>query len=256
MEENTIEIHFSNNKPIELVDLANSMTALENEFHNFCEKKDSGADAKLYVKEVRKGSVIIDLISSVPALMPLVDNLNAVTEFGGHLGGLFSFLSGKSSEKPATMDVESLRNFRKIVRPVVKDSGSHISVSVKDSPGAVVNVVLDGDDRQMSTYSAKAKSEEDLSQIPKVESIEKAVILLTQIRNGDGKNGVGDRGTISSVCKSPKKLISVDDNFKKSILEAPENAFDYGYVADVEVVRNGDSIVAYRITKFYERFEP
>lgn len=256
MKENTLEIHISNNRPIELVDLANSMTALENEFHNFCEKKDAGINAKLYVNEVRKGSVVIDLVSSIPALMPLVDNVNAVLEFGSHLNGICSFLSGKSSEKPATMDVESLKNFRKIVRPVAKDSGARISVSVKESPGAVVNVVFEGNDRQMSSYSKKAEIEEEVFRNNKVELIEKAVFFLTQIRKGDGKNGVGDRGTINSVCDAPKKLIFIDDNVKKLIIDSPENAFSYGYIADVEVERNGDFIVAYRIKKFYERFEP
>jgi len=250
--EDVLEIHIRNSAPVELEDLALSMNAIAKEFSGFCQKRNKNESVKLYLNEVRKGSIVMDLIAVLPVMIPTVVNFNSVCEFAGYMKAMFLLLTKTTNEKPDGMDAESLKNFRDITAPVMKDSKSSMSISIVNSPNA--NVFVDGNSAQMRLASNTAKAMEDMMNMPAEDFIQKAVLFITQLR--DGERSVGDRGVIQSVCNAPKKIISMDDKFKESILGSPDNAFNFGYIVDVVVVKNGDSVVAYRVTKFYERFVP
>ncbi|MBR2060125.1 MAG: hypothetical protein IKB97_06040 [Bacteroidaceae bacterium] len=71
MEEEYLDIHISNNSMVSLADLADSMNAMASEFHDFCNSHECNCNAELKVKEIRKGSIELLLVSSVPMLVPL-----------------------------------------------------------------------------------------------------------------------------------------------------------------------------------------
>lgn len=246
-----LEVHLYNSKPIEVVDLADMMTALADEYSSFCGKKGYESGSKLFVSEVRKGSVILDLIASAGPIS-MLDNVNTIVEFGTHIKNAYNFLRGNTSEKPESVDVETYKNFKKIVEPSCKDPDSRFSVSVVNSPNASINVMVDGVSHDAGVVKQRANAKDGMENLPSVVREEKIVVILSQLRNSG--DSVVDRGIIEKFSKTPKKLISVDENFKKDVLDSNENAFRYGYVVDVEVTKIGDRVLAYRILKYHEKF--
>lgn len=253
LESTILQIHIKNSTPVSLDDLSISMRSLANEFANFCKKRSPNEEAKLYVQEVRKGSIVIDLISSIPAFLPLVEGANTIVEFGKHLHGTISFIKGLGN-KPDTTDDNSIRNIENIASPIVKDNQSNMTISVNNCTNSTV--IVNASSSEMRDIQNKAINILESGKQPNTQTMEKAVIELEQIRKSNDRNHVGDKGVISAISEKPVKLIVIDENFKKSIVENEENAFDFLYVADIEVVTASKKIVAYRITKFHERFRP
>lgn len=249
--ETVLEIHISNSEPIELDDLAVSMRSLTSEFSRFCARNGMDRDASLRLKEVRQGSIVMDLVSQLAPTIPLVIDFNAVAEFAKNIGSLFRFLA-KKGPMPKGVDAESLENFRGIVLPAVRDRKCVVALSLFGD--VIVKDVVTFGTEEARLASKTAEAMEDSLRMPAERTVKKAVLFLSQLRN-DGKS-VGDRGEIPEICEFPKKIVSLDENFKKSILEAPENAFKFGYVVDVSVVTYGNRVVAYKVLKFHERFEP
>jgi len=227
------------------------MTALADEYSSFCGKKGYEPGSKLYVSEVRKGSVIVDLIAAA-GTVAMLNDVNTIVEFGTHIKKAYNYLRGNSSEKPDCVDTGTYRNFKKIVEPACKDSDSRFVISVVDSPNSLVNVMMDGVSHDVSVVKQRAEAKDGMDNLPNVVREQKSVLILSQLRNSG--DSVGDRGIIEKFSKNAKKLISVDESFKRAVLDSSENAFNYGYIVDVEVSKIGDRVVAYRILKYHEKF--
>jgi hypothetical protein len=78
-------IKISNRDPIELVDLTKSLFSLASQFSSYVEKNGTSkeeCEARLFVKEIKSGSVIIELIELATAgLIPFAENMNTIYEF-------------------------------------------------------------------------------------------------------------------------------------------------------------------------------
>ena len=103
MSEARLTIHFENKSPIELIDFTESFEALGNEYYKFLSESDDfrlKTETKLYVKEIRNGSVIAVLSDLVPAVIPFVENSNSVIEFTKFLKKGYEYFLGNTTEKP------------------------------------------------------------------------------------------------------------------------------------------------------------
>src|SRR5660397_48818 len=92
-------IEIKNQHPVELIDVAQSMLGVGSEYQNYIARYAShiGADgAKLYVKEVRSGSIITELVALAPFALPLIDHADSIIEYGGYLKVAYDWLSGRS----------------------------------------------------------------------------------------------------------------------------------------------------------------
>lgn len=247
-----LEIHFKNSHPVELTDLADMMNAYASEYSSFCKKKNFPTESRLYVSEVKKGSVVIDLVAiGATAVMSVIESANTVAEFADFVKRAFEYLRGRNERRPEEIDSGTYKNFKKIVEPCCKDEKSSFTLSVKDCGS--VNVFLNQDCTDCAVVKTAASAKESVEALPSLDHLSKAILYVKQIR--DSKDSVGDRGIIPEVDKSPKKLFSIDEKFKEALLESRDNAFDYGYLVDVDVSRLGDKVAAYKIMKFHEKFK-
>lgn len=72
---NKLEIKFNNIQPIELSDLSLSLLSISNQYQNFIENETTEsykANSELFIKEVRTGSIIIELVAQVMPVVPLL----------------------------------------------------------------------------------------------------------------------------------------------------------------------------------------
>lgn len=92
MSEVFLRFEIKNDKPVDLNVLSNSLNALVSQYDIFLHKKSKNDykkhDRKLLIKEVKSGSIIIDLVGTVT---PLITEINAICEFGTYLKSSFDF---------------------------------------------------------------------------------------------------------------------------------------------------------------------
>lgn len=97
----TVEI--KNSQPIDLVDLTTSLMALAQDFQEYAARRIENpelANLKLYVREMRSGSIIADLIPYAQQADWLLDHRDLLGAFVGNLNDLASFfLSGAKTEE-------------------------------------------------------------------------------------------------------------------------------------------------------------
>ena len=82
-------IEINNKQPLELLDLTKSLVALASQFNSYVSKNGDSKEnreAKLYVKEIRSGSVILELIElATIGVIPFLENVNTVIGFADYI---------------------------------------------------------------------------------------------------------------------------------------------------------------------------
>ena len=125
-----LSIEIKNAKPVDLADLTRSLFSLSDEFRRHIEINEpeaAAADVKLYVKEIKTGSIVADIVAISPQLLQGVSYVNAVISFTRYIKSAYDYLSGKSDDKPV-LDRTSFENLTNIVEPIAKDHGSQLNI--------------------------------------------------------------------------------------------------------------------------------
>ena len=73
----SLELRICTSQPVELMHLIGAFTGISNQFETFIKREHSDFEGavSLYVREIRAGSIILEL---VPILQPLVSDINAI----------------------------------------------------------------------------------------------------------------------------------------------------------------------------------
>jgi hypothetical protein len=227
---------FKNTRPVELTDYTLSMLGLAKEFKCFvAEDSPEGGepDIKLYVRSVREGSIITDLVANAHNLLPIFDYVKPVAEFGLFLKGAISKLLKKPDAPPGPLAKHSLENLSQILEPVCKDSGSQLNIS---TPVNVYgNVTFN-----ITSLEANAAQNEIRNQLEELKEPvtgyhSQVVMYLYQARN-DSASRAGDRAIIESISKQNVKTIFASEALKTKVLHPDEGSpFDQSYIVDVDV---------------------
>src|SRR5438270_2560774 len=130
-----------NSQPIELLDLAASLTAIGEQFRKFMREHGTdiaSEDVRLYIKEVRDGSVVADLVALAQQLSLAPPDLAWIVQFAEQLSSLYDFFRGDKTGAPPPLERAEYDRLAQIVDPVAKDNGGQLNISA--ASGAVVNV--------------------------------------------------------------------------------------------------------------------
>lgn len=248
-----LEYNLENQAPIELLDLTNSLVALGDEFKGYLQKHPgfgSPDELKLYVREVRTGSVVAHLVAFAPLLFSFAEHSNSVIEFGRYLSLAYKYLLNKSNDKPDTVEKRNYENLSRIVNPVAKDNGAILNVSTIIKGNVTYNVKLSSPEANIIQNTARREIER--LKEPESRLREKVVMYWYQARN-DFSNTAGDMGIIESISKSPKKIEFATEEIKRAMLYQ-EDPFRRAYVVDVEVETIRDQPVLYKIVSYHGTF--
>lgn len=128
-EDYRLTIEIKNTQPVELVDLTNSLLSFADEYKRFLVFRDgptAAEEIKLYVKEIRTGSIITDLIAIAPGALPFAEHAMTVIDFSGFISKTINFFLGKTTDEPR-LDKRSYENFSSFLEPVAKDGGAQLN---------------------------------------------------------------------------------------------------------------------------------
>jgi hypothetical protein len=126
----TVEI--KNTSPIELQDLTESFLSLSNQYKKFALSRPETKlphEAKLFIKEIKTGSIVADLITYSPLVIPFIAEANTLMAFCDNLKKLYDYFLGKNDSKPEKIDKTDCKELSAIINPVAKDNGSQINLT-------------------------------------------------------------------------------------------------------------------------------
>lgn len=196
MESNSaLRIELKNKEPIELIDLTNSFFSIADEYKRYVEAEHgeiNKENVKLYVKDIRHGSIIADLISNSPAALPILStsqNIEAIVKFASYLKMVYDFLLGKDDKKP-NIAKANYQNFSGFVEPIAKDKASQINIQTINNSN--INFVFSLDSIDANAAQNAAQREIGLLSEPITGIYRNVVFYWYQARN-DAASQAGDK---------------------------------------------------------------
>lgn len=251
----TLVVEIKNNNPVELEAFANSLKSLGDEYKRFClAHEESPGDVGLYIKSVRSGSIIAELMTLAASTMPLITYAGTIYDFGSFLAEAFDFLAGKSDNLKAKFDKNTLMNLSNIVEPIVSDKGAQINLSGANVQGDVI-INQNITHTEANAVQNKARRMMDSIHEPVTGIHEQVVMYWSQAKNDPHSTGAGDKAKIESIWRNPVKVLFADDSLKSQVLFDVEHPFTKGYVVDVVVETVNEKPVLYKVFALHEIIE-
>lgn len=256
-EEQMLTVKIENSQPIDLVDLTTSFMALADEFQSFAGSKNddhSIPNMKLYVRELRSGSIIAELIPIAQQADWLLDHKDALGAFVTNLNDTIQFFLG--SEKRALVGAPTraeAERISKIVEPVAKDSASQLIIQASDFAKVEVHhhIHLESRDANALQNGVRRFLGPDLP----AEAIKHdQLMVLDQVKNV-ASSKTGDRAIIEAIWPNAVRLQFMSDQAKRQVLELDENPFQKVFIVDVEIRSVGGKPALYRVIEVKDTIE-
>jgi hypothetical protein len=254
----SIVIEINNSDPLDLADFISALSGLSREHENILRESRpsiSAEETRLLVADVRKGSIIMEL---VPALAPLVSTaefVNTTVDFVAKLKKGFDQLK-QVGGRLADPSVQRLKNFNDTVKAIAADPSGRLVVKASHKEKGILQEFSVGKDdaRLIIENTNNQKSELELhASAP----YSKVLMRLHQSSVETPKIGKrnAEKGIVERIDASPRPLVYASDQagqaIKSEILNPDGNAFNKGFIVDLDVETVGGRPKVYRITAVY-----
>lgn len=257
-----LEITIRNEKPVVLVDLTLALLAVGQQFESFIENETAeypSAGSELFIKEVRSGSIVVELIAQAIPVVPLLWQGGSLVEWVGHAKSTIEWLNGKLDKPPKDVSKQDLRQWNNILEPVAKDHGSQLNFTVSNG-GQVVNQFFINSEQANAAQNSIRRELGRLEE-PDDHTQRKRVMVWYQTKF-DESSQTGNKAVIESITKAPVKVIFENNAVKKAMLSGdqrfPKPWHELAYIVDVRVQTVQGIPKVYTIINYYDEdtFDP
>jgi len=248
----TIEI--KNTKPVELTDLTISLNSLADEYKRFLEKTQSSVsidDVKLYVKEIKTGSIITELTTYASQTSLFTDQAGTIIEYAKYLKILYDFLIGKNPPPKEIIEKQTYENLTNILEPVAKDSGSQFNIGAININADNITVNVNLNSMEANAIQNKARKYIEQLKEPETGLHSQVLMYLYQARN-DVSSTTGDKAIIESIHQGPVKTIFANETIKAKVLSDKSNLFKKAYIVDASVETISGIPKLYKISEIHD----
>ena len=254
MDDPSVRFELKNEKPVDLLDLTSSLSAFGEAYQDFV--IDAGFDGepgnvRFFIKEIRPGSIIADLVSQAAQGSLTLQHVEAAAAFMANLNDIIQFFLGlgvlPTGEKPSKKEADQVI---KILEPVAKDGGSQLFLSVSNGD---IHLHQHNYNSQQANAVQNSARRHLGPPIPTTEVKHGVLLRLRQVRGGVSSK-VGDLGIIEEVSSARVKLSFASEETKQKILEQPF-PFETIFVVDVEVKASEGKPALYRILAVTDAFQ-
>lgn len=260
-------------EPIELGDFVGAFTSIANEFERYVSEAYPGtkADPRMYVREVRHGSVEADIVTGfqsavtagVVMAVSYAEHIVVLEDFVRRWGGRLTALIHNQIPKGELDSPSQLNDFLKTVRSIIADpKASHtLEAAVFEDGKRQVRSAF-----RFTTPEARTAEQniEDLKrQINRPDADPRRRVLMvytrTDVHDATINKKSGERVVIADISPKDHAVMyaseMVEQEMRAQIREADENVYKRGFVVDVVAQKSGDKIVAYSVTAFHSVIE-
>jgi len=244
-----------NSRPIELADLTKSLTAVANQYRRYVirESLHDESEAKLYVKEVRDGSTIVELFSYVQvhqgAITSAITTSTAIIGFGAYLKKTYAEI--RDGKKPADLTVKDLNDLRAVLEPTAKDPNGQVVIHADHGHTVQVSIDLKSSDANVVQNQA-TRIIDEMQEADQLKFNKRAFYWDVASK---GEPRASDKGVIESIENKPVHVVFDDVSIKDAMVGGKAHPFNTTYVVDVELMTVRGKTKAYKITKLHEVIE-
>ncbi|ADP17354.1 hypothetical protein AXYL_04034 [Achromobacter xylosoxidans A8] len=249
-----VVIELKNGEPVELLDFANSMLGAGNQYAHYLERfglASAVPDAKLYIKEIRQGSIVATLGALASVAIPLIEQYNVVHDFANHLKTVASVLLGRDKSEAQKLDAVTLRNVSKFVEPVAKDAAAQLNVGTIENHGVINVFSLNSTEANAIQNRAKMLLQWDSKSQVQAGEHQEVAMYWARATNSE-KNATTDRATIESIYPKPVKVRFASAELKKHMLLDVSHPFSKAFIVNVKVETVEEKPVLYYVTELLE----
>jgi hypothetical protein len=255
-----IEIRLCFSQPAELLDLVDLFAAISSQFERYMKSNypDLDQHAKLYVRHIREGSIIIELVPIMQTIIGTMDYTLIVDNFvQRYKDALHTYLSGGKKESTR----QEIRDYLGSVRAIARDTDGKAVISsaeykeTKTSKRVSFEFTTDQAREARNTLEAQNVQIE----LPALEVHNRVLMRFYQQNIAEPKIGsrkTGEKGIIESISLKPLSIIYETELAKERIYyekkEDEHNIFHKGFYVDCYVERVNGKPVAYRIFDVHE----
>lgn len=247
-------------EPIEVEEFARLFAGLGGMFDDYLREEQSTAkgQVRLYIKEVRKGSIVADIVPSIPDLIDMMDKGLIVLGFAS----LFSrrvrcVLTGQFLEGATKSDVAHTMD---VVQAIAQDPNATAILET-------IVIEEDGESRrvEIAFTSSEARQavktlENQKAELDKTTEVDHTRVLMTFVRPSiqDSRVGksTGERAIIPEINDKDRPVLYSSDlassQIKDLLRSSDENVFRKGFDVDVNVEMREGKPVAYRIVALHD----
>jgi hypothetical protein len=259
--ETHIEVVIDVNEPIELGDFVSSFTAIANQYqrHMKLAHPDLKDDAQVFVREIRSGSIIADLVPGIANIITAIDQTLIVEQFvqlyANRLSQYFD-LGGRAKD----VSKNELNDFSGQIAAIARSkngSGTISAVTYEDGNRQVKATIKFNAD---TAIRATKEIENHRTELDAISSADRERVLMTFKRSDISNTAIGVRSGERVIIEeiSDKDLALIygsplsEERIKDQMRNTEENIYHKGFVVDVNVTMRGGRAVAYAVTHVHQ----
>lgn len=249
--------------PVEIRDFTATFASLSGQFERFIreEHPDLEGEVKVYVKEVRKGSIeaIMFIASAYPSIVQTIDHAQIVTTFTKSVARRVKAFMKPGGRLPGAGKSE-LNDIVGTVVAAANDPDGRVSIKALNyrANGQEVDFSLEfsSDDARFAMNEIQGQYKE----LEKVSDFDHENKLLTFFQsNRKDSDKTGEKGIIEDISPKPLAVVYASDlaraRIKGEMLSGDRNIYKLGFFVDVNVQTKSGKPVAYRIKQVRDVIE-
>lgn len=203
-----LTLKIDNSQPIELSDFVGAFTSLAREYRaQIRENPEFEDDAKVYVKEVRKGSIIADLMPVIASTAPIVAQytdqawqaIEFVNKWEERISGLIAGNAPKDAQK------SDLDTFSNAVAAIARDpdASSTLEAATFEDGERQVRAAFKFNSKQAVAAEKTLKSAYQQLEQEKTDKCERVLMIFTRsdVKDAPNDKRSGERVVIEEISK-------------------------------------------------------
>lgn len=257
-----LEITLKNTRPVALTDLTMALLSVSNQYQRFVEATttdDYAPSSELLIKDVRSGSIVVELVSHLMPIVPLIWDGGALVEWVKIAKDTLDWLTGNSKNPPADLSKQDLQQWKNILEPVAKDNGSQMIFNASENSKIINQFIFNSHQANEAQNSIRRLMDEvDASE----DHIHRRKVMTWYQTRFDSQSDTGDKAVIEDITKKAVKVIFENNAVKSAMLKGdvrfhkPWN--ELAYIVDVRIQTVRGLPKLYEIIKYHEEhtFDP
>lgn len=254
-----ISIRYNSRQPVDLITFTNSLARFGTHYTRYAKKSDIpliSEEYRLFIKEVRQGSIEVDLISAAGFIAGAIGDVKLFVDFGKEFISLTKYFLGKTA-RPDDMDKRKCEDIRQIVAPIAENTGSVMNFNFGDNANPTIKLRVNSIEANAIQNSA-VREIEHLKE-PSSEVHKEVLLQWEQAKNTPGVESgqTADRAIIDEIDDKARKVYFPEESrsIKEEMIGSDDNFFSKAYLVDVEVLVTQRKIVGYKILKLLDTFD-
>ena len=254
-----LELKIDLQEPAELFDLVRAFTSLGKQFDDYIktEHPDYAGETKIYVKQIRQGSIIAELL---PIIQPLIQNMDSVIiidQFIERYGGrLNKYMRGSKDETASKSDIDDIMGQ---VTAIAKDPNGSVALSSVeiDKTKTRIRASIKFNSEESRRIEDAAYSHKRQIEAKAYETINNSLMVFWQsnLKETDVGKRTGEKVIVEDVHGKPLAVVYdsdlAEDRIKHETKSGDRNLYKLGFYIDGRVERLNGRPVAIRVAEVH-----